>query len=332
MKKFLLMLIVVLCLIMSGCFKKPYDKEELITIEPSQTAFLIPLNGDTKKNQANFDSMEFLESAKVPTKRVKIAHQWYRTGRKYFQGKWIRAEKLIIVERKPVTREWTSNSNTGTSKSDQGIETESKGSVGFIIGIGITAQIDERDAVKFLYRYNNKNLSNIMDDEIRNMVESKINEECSMRDLKTIMANKSLILKNVKNTTMPYFKERGITITNIGYKGQFTYSDPKIQEAINKEFIAEKNRIAQDKVNEMNVEKAKKEAEAQRIAQDERNAMEIAKAQAEAKAIKLRAETLESQIALKKLEIQEEWIRKWNGHMPTYMLGDNTSMLMNLPQ
>ena len=42
----------------TGCMK-PYDKPEFVTIEASQTAFLIPLVGDTE-DQASFESEELL--------------------------------------------------------------------------------------------------------------------------------------------------------------------------------------------------------------------------------------------------------------------------------
>ncbi len=329
MKKSILSILFI-SIFLVGCIK-PYDQEELVTIEPSQTAFLIPLAGNTEKYQNSFDSMEFLEKAKVPTKRVKIAHQWYKTGRFYWQGKWIRAERIIIVERKPITREWTALSETGTSSQNQGIETESIGSIGFMIGLGITAQINEKDAVSFLYRYNNKPLSSIMDDEIRNMIESKFNEECSKRNLQDIMKSKAEILKNVRNHVLPYFKERGITITNLGYKGQFEYSDAKIQSAINKEFIADKEKIAQDKINEMEVEKSRKQAEAKRVAQEEINKMRIDEAKAEAKAMQIREKTLKLQMELKKIELQGKLIEKWNGEYPRIMTGSDSGLLLQLP-
>ena len=65
----------------TGCgMIKPYDKPELVTIEASQTAFLIPLVGDTE-DQASFQSEELLAQAKVATKEVQIPHRWVKTGR-----------------------------------------------------------------------------------------------------------------------------------------------------------------------------------------------------------------------------------------------------------
>ena len=50
----LVFMLVIVCFCFAGC-RKPYDKPELVTIEASQTAFMIPLVGDTS-NQGAFES------------------------------------------------------------------------------------------------------------------------------------------------------------------------------------------------------------------------------------------------------------------------------------
>ena len=64
---------------LTGCVK-PYDTPEFVTIEASQTAFLIPLTDDTS-NQASFASEELLEQAKVATKEIQIPHRWVQRHR-----------------------------------------------------------------------------------------------------------------------------------------------------------------------------------------------------------------------------------------------------------
>ena len=48
---FVLILTLVICLSLAGC-RKPYDKPEFVKITPSQTAFLIPLIGDSTTQSA----------------------------------------------------------------------------------------------------------------------------------------------------------------------------------------------------------------------------------------------------------------------------------------
>ena len=63
-----------------GCFFiRPYDVPEFVEVGASESAFLIPLEGDTA-NQAAFNSVKFLEEKKIATKRVQISHRWQQTG------------------------------------------------------------------------------------------------------------------------------------------------------------------------------------------------------------------------------------------------------------
>ena len=238
-----LVVMIALTITMSGCVRG-YNKDLIQTIEPSQTAFLIPLDGNTN-DQVMFDSEESLELMKVPTKRVTITHKWHKTG--YFRGSgsWIQNHKLIIVERKPETREWTADTDSGTAAINQGITAESKQSITFSVSINVSAQIDEPNAAKFLYRYNNKALELIMDDELRARIEGRFVEEAASRTMIEILTQKAEIMEAVRADVVPYFAERGITIENISLKGDIQYADPAIQTAINKEFIRTREQEAQ---------------------------------------------------------------------------------------
>lgn len=266
MKKIIsLLLILVMCLTMFTACRKPYDEPEFVTIEPHQTAFLIPLIGDTS-NQASFESEEMLMQAKVSTKEIQIPHRWVQTGRKHWMGEYRDTMALIIVDRSPVTREWSSTDGVGTSAVNQAIYAESSESIGFSAGMNCSAQIySEEDAVKFLYCYNNKPLSEIMDSEIRARVESKFVEECASRTLNEILTEKEEIMKSVRDDVTTYFSERGITITVLGMKDGLEYDDPDIQTSINEKFSSEMKLTTQENENQRIVSEAEALAEANRI-------------------------------------------------------------------
>ena len=133
----LCLLVVGLMFCLTGC-RKPYDIPEFVTIEASQTAFLIPLTGDTTE-QASFESEEMLEQA--------IPHRWVQTGRRNWQGDWRPSAKLIVVERKPVSRSWESGDSAATSQN--AIWGETSDGIGFYVGMSCSAQINEEDATSF---------------------------------------------------------------------------------------------------------------------------------------------------------------------------------------
>ena len=238
-KKFIITCILI-PLFAPGC--KPYDLPEFREIDTSETGFLIPLEGDTT-NQRTFDSESYLNERKVATKRVQIPHRWVQTGRLPSSGRWIGTVRLIKVDRSPITREWTADNTSGTSARNQAIWIESKDSVGFSVGFNCTSFIKEEDTAKFLYMYRNKSLAQMMDTEIRARIQAVAAEVASRYDLDVLRARKQEIIDEVRKNVIPFFTERGISITTIGMFGGFTYENPKIQAAIDETFVAQQLKV-----------------------------------------------------------------------------------------
>lgn len=263
------------------------SRREVHTIEANQTAFLIPLKGNTG-NQASFESEELLNEAKVATKQVYITET--RENMAFMDYRWVADNMLIIVDRTPVTREWSSTANVGTSTADQAIYAESKESIGFSVGMNCSAQIyTEDDAVKFLYSYNNQSLSDIMDKEIRARVESDFVEMCAKYTMQGILEEKQEIMNAVREDVTSYFAARGITITVLGMKDGIEYDDPSVQAAINAEFVADRNAKAAAIENQTKIDRAKSEADAKLVAAQVEAEAKLVAAQAEADAISIAA-------------------------------------------
>lgn len=292
----LVLMLVLICCCFAGC--KPYDKPELVTIEASQTAFLIPLVGNTS-DQAAFESEELLLEAKVATKEIQIPHRWVQTGRMRTTGKWRASAALIVVERKPVSRSWESGDSAATS-ANRAIFGETSDGIGIYVGMNCTAMIEETDAAKFLYRYNNTPLETVIDTDIKKMVEDQFNMETSKYTSTDLLNHKAEIMDAVKTNVTNYFKDFGITITVLGLKEGISYENPAIQTAIDKKFESEQKLVIQQNENEANIAKAEAEAEATLIA---------AKAQAEAN--RLLSESLTDEI------LAQLYYEKWNGSLPT---------------
>lgn len=139
-----------------------YKKEIVREIGENQTAFVVPLEGDTKGGQKKFMSIEYLNApeVKVATKRITIPTRKLHTGRMWWEYKWIETVKLIVVDRTPVTRVWTSGKETGTSATNQAFCVESRESVDFCAGATAMATIPEADAALYLYHYAGKEFLN----------------------------------------------------------------------------------------------------------------------------------------------------------------------------
>ena len=299
--------IAVMMLSLTSCIK-PYDKPEFVVIEPSQTAFLVPLIGDTT-NQENFESEEMLNELKVATKEIQIPHRWVQTKRWSWQGEYKPSSRVIVVERKPETREWVNDKDV-----NNGIQAKTKDDIKFTVNLACTAQIDEANAARFLYRYNNKALAEIMDDEVKTKITSAVVGECAKYNQNELSSNTEAIMEKVSENVIPYFEERGITITALGLTGDFVYSD-SVQKSIDQRFQAEKEAESQEIKNQQEIANAE---------------TEVKIAQMEAQAILEKQSVMDAEIRLKELENQKAWVEKWDGSVPQVVTGSDSNMYYGL--
>ena len=306
----LVVLMLVMVMALTGC-RKPYDKPEFVTIEASQTAFLIPLVGDTS-DQGAFESEELLLEAKVATKEIQIPHRWVQTGRQNWNGEWRPSATLIVVERKPVSRSW--NSGTSTDTSTSAIFGETSDGIGIYVGMNCTAMIEEKDAAKFLYRYNNTPLETIIDTDIKKMVEDRFNLETAKYTSTELSSKKGEIMEAVKSYVVDYFKDYGITITVLGMKEGISYENATIQAAIDEKFASEQQLVIQQNKNEANIAKAEAEAQAMLLA-----------AEAQAEANRILAESLTDEI------LAQMYYEKWDGKLPYLYGADGTLIQVPTP-
>lgn len=348
-----------------GC--APYHEAVLVEIGTSEEGFLIELGGENK--QAKMDEAALKEKL-IQTKRIEIPHEFKSTGRMWYSGKWIPLARLVKVDRAPCNRTWVCDSKKGTSNKDEGIWLESSDSVSFSTGVVITARIESTDdSIKFLSNYPPENagaidpnatyevkvssLTNIMDEEIKNKVQEILSIEAAGYDMDELREKKKEMVEATKTAVIPFFEERGITITTLGMTGGFTYSNPKIQESIDKVFQAQQDKqvaIAEaEAAEERKVAlKSKGEgqaAEALEIAKGKAQAeIEVATAKAQgiekiadAKAYEIGklAENPEAYMALKQFSIEEKRLETWDGKYPLYMFTgggqEMPNLFMNMP-
>lgn len=322
MKKIIQLInILVILIVISGCMKPP--KIELLeTIDTNETAFLVPLEGKTKEGQGKFMSVEYLENAKIATKRITIPQREQKIGRFGHEIAWIPTMKIIKVNRSPVTREWTQESTKGTSKQNEAIDVESRDSIGFGVGINITDLIKEEDSAKFLYYYAGKSLAQVTDENIRGFVTSVLSREFGKRDLAQCKIEKNQIHETLKTETVLEFNKYGISITNIGLVGGLTYEEAKIQEAIDNAYVSEMSIL--EKENAMKAQKHENDRLLSIAITERKSAQEFEKAyQAMIKKIEL-------DIEMKKAEALLTASKKWTGAVPTSILPQGSNLLFGL--
>ncbi len=303
----LLLLIVAMGLTACG----PMQREMVVEVGPSETAYLVSLEKDT---QGKFESIEYLESQKVAAKRILLPQRQQQTGRMPGSYRWIPTARVIKVDRAPVSRKWVGDPTTNNDPKTAPLEVESIDSIGFAIGVTITARIDEKNASRFLYYFAAKPLAEVIDTNIKSFILTRLSEEFGALPLQEARRKKNDIFNRTEKEAMTFFLERGITIDYMGLSEGLTYLNPEIQEAIDASFKAEQDRIT-----------AQQEQEAQVI----RNKTLIAQVTAQATAARQQAQVLPTTIAIKRAEALLTMAEKWNGQLPTNVIpSDNPFMGM----
>ena len=327
MKKFIMIGgVLTLGLILTGC--KPYNTPKHEEIANNETAFMIPLEGDSMA-QDSFESAAFLAEKKVASRRVQIPRRWLQNGRLWFHGEYYDTVRLIRVNRSPETREWVS----GNSRS---IWVESRDSVGFSVDITVVAEIVETDVPTFLYRYpspvgETSRLDYVLDNEVRAHIQNQLASMCAEYEMDILRTMKNEIMASVREQVIPYFKTRGVTITSIGMGSGFAYESKEIQRAI-------------DSVVEAQQDKAS--ASAEQKAQVIRNETNIQMAEAEKSVASLQADARryeieqatqsgEGYIELLRIQALLKWIEKWDGVRPRVEMsgeadGSGAGVLLNI--
>lgn len=236
------------------------DYPEFIEVLPNQTAFLIPEVGETKSGQAAFMSEQFLNERKVAMKRVQIPHTLIRNpGWTY--DYYVPAARLLLVDRSPVSREWVSAGDRGTSAKDQGIRFETADSVTLRTGVVVSAFVKEEDASKFVYWFGaragtgnaadpqvnfasviqGKSLAEVIDENVHRTVQAAMAKEFGRRSTDEAIHGKAAIIEAVEKEVRRVYEPMGLTITTLGFAEGLTFDNPEIQKSIDMTFVAMKN-------------------------------------------------------------------------------------------
>lgn len=121
-----------------------------------------------------------------------------------------------------------------------------------------------------------------------------------------------LTLQKMKND----IKEYHLVLEQIDIRE--VYYNPEYEKSINQKKLEEQQALTL-------VEITKQKEELLKQAEIEKN-IEITKAEAEAKALQIKGQSISSNPRI----VELEWIKKWNGQLPTYMLGSNQSVMLGL--
>jgi hypothetical protein len=185
-----------------------------------------------------------------------------------FSNMYVSPGFMIKVDRAPVTREWVKAQHRGTGQRDESFPCQSKEGIDITTGVSIGTSVTEDQAAKFLYHfgvnppgynpyhpelsakvdpndpnviftttYYGKSLAQVMDEKIRNKVQSLVCDEMTKHDLNDANAHAADIMKDVEKATRAYLDDVGITLDFIGWADTFEFSN-EVQGAIDRQYVA----------------------------------------------------------------------------------------------
>lgn len=310
-----------------GC--KKYDTPEYWEIQPHETAFVIPFEGDIGA-QVKFASEESLKKLMVASKRIRVPHRWNQTGRAWFSGSWIPTVRVITVDRTPITREWSASIAIGTKAKDEAIWAESRDSVGFSTGISITAMVHENDSARFLYLYPSRDVPGVLDTEARARVQKALSDFAAQYDMSELREKKNEMMDMVRKDIKEFYADRGLTVTTIAQFGGFTYENAKIQDAIDAVFMAQREKeVAKAQLEAQNDKNRRVIIEAQAVGDSERQkAQGIADGKRAIVDVAKEAASNPVFLELQRIELERARVERWNGQYPTYYFSTGSSPMM----
>ena len=236
------------------------DYAETFMILPNESAFWLPDVGDNKNGQVAFGSIDYYKANKIAAKRFDVTTHVRLPNSGIFANKYVSPGRLIKVDRAPVARVWVAGEHRGTSKLDEGMPCQSSEGHDIKVGISIGAFVTEEDAPKFLYNfgvntpkgnpedpnvvftsvYYGKSLAQVMDEKVHPRVQSLVCDEMTRHPLDYDNEHAAEIMSDIEKKVTDYMAKRGITLDFIGWADTFDF-DPKIQDAIDRKFIAVKD-------------------------------------------------------------------------------------------
>ena len=165
-----------------------------------------------------------------------------------------------------------------------------------------------KETANSLYRNVGKEYKEVL---IEPAIQESVKSAFSQFTAEETITNRDTVSGLIKDKLISKLEKEGISILEVSIK--------------NFDFSEEYNKAIEAKATaQQNVEKAKAELEKAQV--DNQKKIENAKAEAEVMK-QQNSETTEKTLELKKLEVQEKLIDKWNGQLPTTTLGNNIPML-----
>lgn len=213
---------------------------------------------------------------------------------------------------------WTKHSDNG----DESMSFQTVEGLSVNADVGITYQLDKTKITKIFQTYR-RGVDEITDTFLRNMVRDELNKQASGLPIESVYGRgKSQLIEAVERDVRAQVAPIGILVDRIYWIGELRLPD-NVTRSINAKIQA--TQMSEQRRNE--VAQAQAEADKARAEAAGQADAKLTLAKADAQAIQIRGDALRDNPGL----VQLNAVDKWDGHLPTYMLGDGATPFVTLP-
>ena len=229
-KIFLMLAVLVVSILFTSCIR-PYDKPSYVEVDTFETAFVIPLfenENVSMEDQVQVNGSEdYYKNHEVNTKLIQIPHKWVKTGRFARSGRYMDAVKVVKVSLSPISGKWLPNS-------EEAVKVETSSSQGMQFPITYSFQIEGINAAKYLSKYKDKSLEQVIKTDINRHFSGVLNEETHKREYTEVNAERDVIIGAAVASTKEYCERYGITVNYIRMYDGIVPDDASLQNNLNK--------------------------------------------------------------------------------------------------
>ena len=214
---------------------------------------------------------------------------------------------------------------TYTASSDEGSEANEQFVFQTVEGmecsadLGVSMHFEEQSIAKMFQTYR-KGVNEIRAVVVRNAIRDALNKVTSNMPVESVYGEgKAKMIDTVKIIVKNQLKSTGIYVDNLYLIGSVRIPT-SVQQALNDK--VQMTQLAQKAENERRKAEAEAAIKVAKAKGDAESLLTVARAEAEANRLK--------QSTLNALLIQQQWIEKWDGGLPTYMMGSGQGVMLNL--
>jgi regulator of protease activity HflC (stomatin/prohibitin superfamily) len=225
------------------------------------------------------------------------------------------------------TVKWTQNLEEGHPLNEELVFNSKEGQE-VRADVSLSYAIDAAKVPDFYVKYRVSDLDKFTHGILKDIVRNSLNEVASTYTLEDIYGeNKAKFLRETRALVQAQVLPVGVGIQQFGFIGKPRFT-PAIEQAITQktQAITEAER-ARNQLAVTQAEMAKTVAQAEGEAKSA-----IERARGEAESNRLRQASITPQLLeLKRLENERARIDKWNGDVPSMVVGDKTGMMLQMP-